>query len=118
MSSLPVPVSPSKQDCRIARGHGFNQLKDVPQGRALANNALEVHLAADFFFQIKFFLRQPVLQVRDFAVGECVVDSDGDLVRDLREEFDLIRTKGIFLSPRHRQDSEQAALADKRHVAK
>src|SRR5882762_6283642 len=45
-----------KQHCRVARSHRFNEIQNMAERRALADNSLKVHLATDFIFQIQFFL--------------------------------------------------------------
>src|SRR5207244_1086094 len=67
---------------RIGRRHGLDLLQQTPQGGASADNLLEVQLAADFIFQVNFFLRQPVLQLGDLTIGERVLYCDGHLVAD------------------------------------
>ena len=45
-----------QQDCRVAGSHGFNQFQNMVQRRAVSNDVLEVHLAADLFFEVELLL--------------------------------------------------------------
>ena len=49
-------------------------LKAIAQGRTLSHNSFIVHLATDFVFQIQLFLGEFVLQFRDLAIGQGVLD--------------------------------------------
>ena len=77
----------------------------MAKGGTLADNSFEVHLAANFFLKVKLLLRQPVLQIGDFAIGESVIDSNRHLVRDLRQERDFFRIKSILVAPGHRENA-------------
>jgi hypothetical protein len=44
---------------------------------------------AEFIFEIGFFLREFVLQSFDLLKRQCILDSDGDLVRDELEEVNI-----------------------------
>src|SRR5206468_8766678 len=62
---------------------------DLAQGRTLPDNLCEVHLRADFFFQIELFLREFVLELGDLTVGKGVFDGNCDLARGMAEEIDV-----------------------------
>ena len=70
---------PLDENGGVGQGHGFDLLQDGAQQWAFAHNFLEVHLRANFVFQVEFLLRQLVLQFRDFPEREGVFHRDSDL---------------------------------------
>ena len=89
-----------QQDCGIAGSDGLNQFQNVLQRRAVSDDILKVHLAADFFFEIELLLRELVFEFRNLVVCQCVFDGDCYLPRSLGEKFDVGR-EGRFGSPRN-----------------
>jgi hypothetical protein len=53
----------------IAHRHGFDQLKHLPQSRALPYDSFKVCLAANLSFKVELLLRESVLQLCDFTIG-------------------------------------------------
>src|SRR5579863_1961343 len=108
---------PQKQNRRVARSHGFHQVQNMAESRTLPHNSFEVHLAADFVFQIQFFLREFVLELGDFTVRQRVLHADRDLLRDLSQKGRRLPIKSILFPARQRQHAKRAIPADERHVA-
>ena len=77
----------------IGRRHGLDLLQQTPQGRASTDNLLEVQFAADFIFQVDFFLRQPVFQLCDLTIGKRVLYRDRHLVADQTQKLQVPRRK-------------------------
>jgi hypothetical protein len=69
---------------RPRRGYRFDLAENLPQHRAVADNLLKIHFAADFIFEIELFLGEFVLKFRDLTIGEGVVDGDRHLPGNLR----------------------------------
>src|SRR5207245_9421422 len=44
-----------KQHGRVAGSHGFNETQNMAESRTLPHTSFEVHLAADFIFQLQLF---------------------------------------------------------------
>src|SRR5260370_22830007 len=61
------------------RGIGWrdrlHQFENVLEGQAISDDLLEV-LAANFFFEIQFFLHQFVFELGDLAIAECVFNQN------------------------------------------
>ena len=74
---------PVNQYRRPRRSYCFDLAEDTPQHRAVADDLLEIHFAAEFIFEIELFLSQFVLEFRDLTIGKGVVDGDGNLPGDL-----------------------------------
>src|ERR1700691_45966 len=65
------------------RGYCLDLAQDTPQHRAVADDLLKIHFAADFIFEIELFLGEFVLEFRDLTIGEGVVDGDRHLPGNL-----------------------------------
>ncbi len=105
-----------KQDRGIAGRHCLHQTKNVTEARALAHNSLEIHLAADFFFQIQLLLGQLVFKFRNFTINNRIFDCDRHLARYLSQEIDLVLIECVLFPPRHSQHTEHAFSTDKGQV--
>src|SRR3984957_5859429 len=73
ISSLPVPVSPSSSTVESLGATVSTS------SRAVANDVLEVHLAADFFFEVELFLGELVFELRNLVIYHRVLNRNGDL---------------------------------------
>src|SRR5215469_13125798 len=89
----------------------------MTERRTLAYDSFEVHLAANFFLQVQLFLRELVRQISDLLVCERVLHSNGQLIRNLNKELDVVVIESVFLAACDRQNSKQTALAHQWHVA-
>src|ERR1700722_17545113 len=107
---------PEKQHRRIAGSHGFHQIQNMAECRTLPHDSFKVHLAADFVFQIQFFLGEFVFEISDFTVRERVLHTDRDLLRDLGQKGRRLPIKSIFFPARQSEHAQRAIPADERHV--
>src|SRR5215467_938622 len=89
----------------------------MAQTGALTDDAFKIQLAADLIFQIQLLLREPVLEIGDFAIGLRIFDCDGNLFGNLRKKRDFARVECVFLASRNRQDSEHSPMADQWNIA-
>ena len=69
----------------ICGRYGFDLLQHGAQQWAFAHNFLEVHLRADFVFEVEFLLRQSISQFGDLLEREGVFNRDSHLSRYLNE---------------------------------
>ena len=74
------------QHRRIGRRHRFHLLERTPQRSAGPYDLFEIQLAADLIFQVQILLRQPVFEIGDLAIGECVLEGDRNLAGDLAKK--------------------------------
>src|SRR4029077_18863458 len=114
---LPRAGFAEKKYGRVTGSHGFDQIQDMAQSRTLPHNSFEIHLAADFVFQIQLFLRQLVFEISDLAVRQRVLHTDRHLLCHLGEELRLLRVESIFFPARQGEHAKQTASADESHVA-
>src|SRR5262249_20110132 len=115
---LPGAGFAQQQHGGITGSNRLHQTENVPEPGALAYNSFEIHLPADFIFQIELLLRQLVPQFGDFAKDSRIFDCDSHLVCYLAKELDLILVEGVFVAPCHRQDPKKALTTDQRQVTK
>ncbi len=95
----------------------FNLTQSALDDRAFADDLLEIKLAANFFFQIKFFNGEAVLERIDFLEGQSVFDGDGNLCGDAIEEFGVIFGERVEAAAGEIECPESATLTDERHTA-
>ncbi len=81
---------------RIGRRHGLNLPQHVAQAGALAHDVVEAVLEIDLFFEILFFLGQPVAQFRNLLKGHGVVHRHGHLARDLAQHLGVVLRKRVL----------------------
>src|SRR5580698_1920692 len=97
---------PEKQNRRVAGSHGLHEVQNMAESRTLPHNSFEVHLAANFVFQIQFFLREFVLEIGDFTVRQRVLHTDRDLLRDLSQKGRRLPIKSILFPARQGQHAQ------------
>src|SRR5207237_7624982 len=95
----------------------INLMHNLTDLGTLANDPLEIHLAADFLFKIKLLLRELVPEFSDLAISQGVLDRNRYLTCDLTQELDFIATEVDVLSSAQGQDTQRTISADKRHQA-
>ena len=86
ISSLPVPVSPSKRTVESLGATVSTSSRTCFSAGLLPDDLLEAHLAADFFFEIELLLGELVFQFGNLLVCQRVFNCDGDLACSLAEE--------------------------------
>src|SRR3989442_10005178 len=96
---------------RIGRRDGLYLMQHMAEGGAVSHNVRKVQLTADGIFQIQLLLRELVCERRDLTIGEGVLDGDGYLVGDLREEIDLVWGKGLLLESGEQQHAQDTMAA-------
>jgi len=79
-----------QQDGGVAWGDRFDELEDVLDGGAVADDLIKVQLAADLFFEIELLLGELVFEFRNLPVRQGIFEGDGYLARRLAEELDLL----------------------------
>src|SRR5580704_623015 len=87
---------PQQQDGIVAGGDRFNELQDVFQRGAVSDDVFEVHLAADFFFEIELLLGELVFELRNLAVCQRIFNGDGDLACGLCQKVDVVLGERSF----------------------
>ena len=96
--------------CLVRCIHGIVIAARVAVCDAVANDLIEVHLAANLFFEIKLLLRQLVLERGDLSVGQRVLDSDRHLLGDLRKQFHVFFGESVFTAAGYVQCSQRAVM--------
>jgi hypothetical protein len=71
----------------------LDQLQDLPQCGTVADDLIEVHLAANLFFEIKLLLGELFFEFGDLTVRQGIFKGNGDLARRLAEELDILVLK-------------------------
>ena len=105
------------EDGRVGGGHSFNLAQHPLQRGARTNDLFEVHLATEFVLKIELLLRQSLTEFRNLAIGQCVVDCDGDLAGELRQEVDVCISECILLPAGQAKHAEDAIATDEREHA-
>ena len=89
----------------------------MPECRAVADDLIEVHLAANLFFEIELLLGELVFELGDFPICQGVFDGDGDLLCDVREQFHVVFGKRVFSSARDVECAQHPVMCDERNDA-
>src|SRR5688572_25347904 len=90
----------------------LDQLQHLPECRAVADNLIEVHLAANLFFEIELLLREPIFESRYLAVGEGVLDGDRYLPGDVRQQLHVFFRESTFTAAGYVECSQGAVMCD------
>jgi len=64
-----------------------------------SDNGIEIHLAADFVFQVQLLLRQFVFELGNLPIAQGIFHRDRNLRRHLADEIDLIPGKWFVVQP-------------------
>ena len=83
------------QDRGIGGCGGLNLLEDAAKGGAGADDFIEAVFAADFLFEINFFVFDMAAKLVYFFKGGGVFVGDGDLPADVLHEFAVFLGVGI-----------------------
>jgi hypothetical protein len=83
----------------------------VLERRTVPHDLLEIHVAADFVFEIELFLRELLFQFENLAVSEAILNGDGYLARCLAEKVDLFRRKRTLELACNYEDSDGPTTA-------
>src|SRR5260370_35011588 len=70
------------QDSGVARSGELDLSERALDGGTLADDFLKIKFAADFFFEIKFFVRKFIFEGIDFLKGQSVFNRKGNMRRD------------------------------------
>src|ERR1700744_5984204 len=97
--------------------YGFDLRKNVSKYGTVSDDFLEVEFVANLVFEVELFLGELFGQLRDFLIGQGIVDRDGDLAGDLNEELNFVRSERVFSQARDGKDAERAAAAHQRKRA-
>src|SRR6186997_1189112 len=73
----------------------LDQLQHLSQGRAVADDLIEVHLAAYLFFEVKLLLGQLVFELRNLLARKSVLQRKRDLNGNPGQEIKLILAVNI-----------------------
>src|SRR6185503_19229413 len=99
----------------ITRRDCLDQLQDLSECGTVADDLIEVHLAANLFFEIKLLLGELFFEFGDLTVGQGIFQGDGDLTRRLAEELDLLRDETSLRRVPNGQHSQHSAMARERY---
>ena len=102
---------------RVGGRDDLDLLEHVLQRRAVADDFLEVVLAANFVLEVQLFFVELFLQLGDLPVGEPVLDGNRDLLRDLTQQLDLVAAERIFSEPADVERAEDAIVRLERDAA-
>src|SRR6185503_11239074 len=84
---------------RVRRRHRFDLTERLLENAALPNDFFKILLSADLVLKVKFLFLQPRLRFGRLTMFQSVVDSDGDLVRNLGKEVAIaLRKSKLALS--------------------
>ena len=86
---FPCPGCTIDKHGGVRRCDNFDLHEHPPQRHALPYDFPEVQFTADFILQIKFFLRELVLERLNLAVGKRVLHGQRYLVGHLPQELDI-----------------------------
>src|SRR5208337_3464557 len=114
---LAGPGFAGDEDGGVGFGNNGSVVPDMFQGRAGANDVFTAVRAPDFVLQIAFFLRQPVLELRDLTIGIRVLDRSRNLVGHLLQVFNLRRAERVFDQSTRVQSSPNPVPRDQGHTA-
>ena len=78
------------QDRRVGRRDDLDLLERLLERRALADDLVEVLLGSNFLLEIELLGVQLLLQLRDLPIRQPILDGDGDLLRDLTQQLDVV----------------------------
>src|SRR6185295_3934758 len=76
----------------------LDQLQHLSQCGAVANDLIEVHLAANLFFEIKLLLGYLIFEFRNLLARKGVPQHNRYLAANPSQEIKLILTEGIVPS--------------------
>src|SRR6267154_351686 len=82
-----------KQYSGVAGSHGFHEIQNAVESRTLSHNSFEVHLPANFLFQVQLFLSELVFQFGDLAIGQRILHRDSHLSRRSYQEIEVFRAE-------------------------
>ena len=108
ISSLPVPVSPPDQDCRIREGNLLDLSEHRLDALTLADDLLKIVIELDFFAKIEVFSLKLLLELCDFCKELRVLDCNGCLVGKDRQSLELLFAQRP--PAKHRDDAEQLPM--------
>src|SRR5580700_5134684 len=75
----------------------FDLTQYLTQRCAISNDLFEVHLTAQFIFEVELLLCELVLEFRDLTIGQCIVKGDRYLPGDLRQKVNFCLSERILL---------------------
>lgn len=91
----------------------LDQLQHLPECRAIADDLIEVQLAAYLFFEIKLLLVQLVFESGNLLPRKGVLQRKCYLTRNRNQEIKLILSVRIMLSPNQTKRAHKAVVACK-----
>src|ERR1022692_2324141 len=86
--------------------------QDGLKRQSLPNHVPNVVVQPDLVLEVKLLRSEPLLHLGQLPVSKRILDGDGDLARDLRQEFDVFRSPDIIRHSRERQRSDRAVSRD------
>ena len=102
------------KDRGTGRRHDLDLLEDVTQDAGVPDDVVELHLGADFIFQVDFLSRELLLEFFNLFIGQRVVESDRDLLRNLDEQLLILFGERLVLNPRCSKDAQRPVSAEER----
>src|SRR5437773_12337004 len=114
---LPGAGFSQNENRRVHRCDRLYLAERLLENLALPDYFFKIVLGADLFLKVKSLLFQPLLRFGHLTMFQGVVDSDGDLARDLCKKVAIVWSKSrLFLSAKA-QDPEDPIAGDERHNA-
>ena len=98
------------QDGRVGWCDDLDLVEHLPERGALADDLFEVVFGANFILEVQLFLVQLFLQLGDLTICESVLDGNRDLLRDLRQQLDLVSGERLFSQAADVQCSENPVV--------
>ncbi len=113
---LARPCLSINQHRRIRRRYSFHALEGFAQGSAVSHDLGKIHFAADFIFEIQFFLRQLVFQLSNLLKGKRILHGNRNLICDLGQKLDIAGERIVLIFD-HTECAQHATSANKRKDA-
>src|SRR4029077_8881595 len=97
---------------RVRRCNDSNALEHGFQLRTVSNDLFEVVRNANFVFQVKLLLHEPIVGVSHLPIFQSVFYPNGNLARYLGKEPDTSLTEGILIPSAETDQTENTITAD------
>src|SRR5438093_7728671 len=111
---LPCTGFSQNENCRVRGRHRLDLTEGSLENAALSDYFFKIVLSADLFLKVEALLFQPLLRFGHLTMFQGVVDSDGDLARNLCKKVAIVWSKSrLFLSAKA-QDPEDPIAGDER----
>src|ERR1051326_6167979 len=114
---LASPSLTQDKDRGIGGGDGCHLLQRHFERCALANDLLKIDFAANFIFKIELFMRELLFELANLAIGQRILNGNGDLCAELAEKDNFFLSERLFLASPEPQVSKDSAAMNHRNNA-